>query len=86
MYTEKELEILGNKTMDSMNFSHMTDIEEVRIDENLPYSKRLAQYFSYSKNPYFFRYGKIKVQTRFENNAETLEDIVMKLLVSLKGR
>ena len=86
MYTKRELESLENKTMDSMGFSYMTDIKEVKIDENLPYSKRLKQYFSYSNNPYFFRCGRIKVQTIFENNEETLEDIVMRLLVNSKGR
>jgi len=84
MYTLKELEFLEQKTMEEEAINSIADEKEVKIDGSLTYEARIEQYFEQSKNPYFFRHKKIKVQTKFIDTKETLEDIIAELLVFLK--
>lgn len=65
------------------NSQELKDIQEICIDnKELSKVQRIEKYIEQIKNPYHFKCGNVTVKLEFENNAERLEDIFAKFLIS----
>jgi hypothetical protein len=59
----------------------LVDINEVKINMNLPPGERQSDYIKQIKNPYCFKHGKAIVKLNFADTQTTLEDCVKRYLM-----
>lgn len=77
------LEELKNVDIRTVNRDSLVDINDVKIDMNLPREERLIEFIRQIKNPYCYRCGKVVVKVSFADTEVTLEDRLINYLKSL---
>ena len=72
MPTLKELKAMSQVDITSVDRNTLVDIESVRIDKDLPYEERMADYIRQIKNPYCYLYKGMIIKVSFtgERNIE----------------
>lgn len=77
------LEELKNVDIRTVDRDSLVDINDVKIDMNLPREERLIEFIRQIKNPYCYRCGKVVVKVSFADTEVTLEDRLINYLKSL---
>lgn len=77
------LEELKNVDIRTVDRDSLVDINDVKIDMNLPREERLIEFIRQIKNPYCYRCGKVVVKISFADTEVTLEDRLISYLKSL---
>lgn len=77
------LEELKNVDIRTVDRDSLVDINDVKIDMNLPREERLIEFIRQIKNPYCYRCGKVVVKVSFADTKVTLEDRLINYLKSL---
>ena len=57
-------------------------IENVKINMYLPVEERMMEFVRQSKNPYFFRCGKLIVQVEYSDTDKTINDCLKEFIES----
>ena len=52
----------------------LRDIQDIKIDTNLPVQERMIEFIKQIQNPYCFRCGKLIVQVEYKNTDRTVND------------
>lgn len=63
--------------------STLVDINDVKINADLPKNERILDFIRQIKNPYCFKCGKIVVKASFADTDVTVEDALENYLLSL---
>ena len=61
----------------------VADIQQIKIDGNLPQKERQAEFIRQVKNPYCFRVGKVIVKAVYSGDGVTLNERFEELLLSV---
>lgn len=77
------LEEMKNIDIRTVDRDSLVDINDVKIDMNLPREERLIEFIRQIKNPYCYRCGKVVVKISFADTEVTLEDRLISYLKSL---
>ncbi len=56
------------------DISELTDIQDIKIDMDLPREERIINFLRQIKNPYFCRYGDVVIESVFAENSITLTE------------
>lgn len=67
-----------------INKSSLTDINQVKIDTELPPAERFMNYLQQIKNPYCFRCGTTTIRVSFAENGSDLGTLLKNHFISLK--
>lgn len=78
--TLEEMKNMDIKTVDPQT---LVDINDVRIDSQLPQEERMKDFLKQIKNPYCFKCGKTVVKLGFADTGDTLEERLERYLMSL---
>lgn len=78
-----DLEEMRNIDIRTVDRDSLVDINDVKIDMNLPREERLIEFIRQIKNPYCYRCGKVVVKISFADTEVTLEDRLISYLKSL---
>lgn len=78
-----DLEEMKNIDIRTVDRDSLVDINDVKIDMNLPREERLIEFIRQIKNPYCYRCGKVVVKISFADTEVTLEDRLISYLKSL---
>ncbi len=62
----------------------LEQIENVKINTDLPVEERRMEFVRQIKNPYFFRCGKLIVQVEYSDTDKTINDC-LKELIAMSG-
>ncbi len=62
------------------NLDHLVDINDIKVDKDLPKSERVREFVRQIKNPYHFKCGAFEVIASFTENGPTLEECVRGLV------
>jgi hypothetical protein len=66
---------------DTVNTRELADIRNVKVNTDLPYEERIADFVRQIKNPYFYKCGKFVVRARFAENGATFADCLCGILL-----
>lgn len=69
-----DFEQMKNVDIQTVNRDSLVDINDVKIDKNLPREQRLVEFIRQIHNPYCYRCGKVVVKVSFAETDITLED------------
>lgn len=78
-----DLEEMKNIDIRTVDRDSLVDINDVKIDMNLPREERIIEFIRQIKNPYCYRCGKVVVKISFADTEVTLEDRLISYLKSL---
>lgn len=76
----EELNALKQIDINTVDINSLVDIKDIKIDMTLSYQQRLRQFFEQIQNPYCFKCGDIVLKLEFNEEGETLEDLVKSYL------
>lgn len=65
-------------------FEERVNIDEIKIDADMPAALRMEEYLRQIKNPYFFKCGEFDVNIEFSPDGGALEDALLSYLIALK--
>lgn len=70
----KNIDFHKLKNMDIMNIKleDLQDINDVQIDDSLPYELKLLKFIQQIKNPYFFKVGNVIVNSTYNEPKENI--------------
>lgn len=68
------LETMKNVDIRSIDRDSLVDINDVKIDTNLPRDQRMVEFIRQIRNPYCYKCGKAVVKVSFADTEATLED------------
>lgn len=68
----------------TVDLDSLVDIQEIKIDPNLPKEQRIEQYLRQIKNPYCFRVGNIAVRVKYSEDGVTLQQRIEQYLQGLE--
>ena len=74
MFTPKELEDLKQVDPLTVNLDDLIDINDVKIQTELPREERIADFIRQIKNPYLFKCGNVVVKIEFSDTVTTLTE------------
>lgn len=74
MFTPKELEDLKQVDPLTVNLDDLIDINDVKIQTELPREERIADFIRQIKNPYLFKCGNVVVKIEFSDSVTTLTE------------
>ncbi|MCQ4935836.1 DUF6870 family protein [Anaerotignum propionicum] len=74
MFTPKELEDLKQVDPLTVNLDDLIDINDVKIQNELPREERIADFIRQIKNPYLFKCGNVVVKIEFSDSVTTLTE------------
>jgi len=74
MFTPKELEDLKQVDPLTVNLDDLIDINDVKIQTELPREERIADFIRQIKNPYLFKCGNVVVKIEFSESVTTLTE------------
>lgn len=63
-----------------MNINDLTDIRDLKINQNLPVKERLSEFTEKVKNPYIFKYGDKIIKIKHSGAKATLDDRIKNYL------
>ena len=81
--SKTDFEALKNVDIRTVDPDTLVDINDVKIDKNLPQSERIKEFIRQIKNPYCYKCGKAIVKVSFADTTATLEDRLEHYLKSL---
>lgn len=84
-YNLGKLEEMSRVKCGETNRAELVDIETIHIDPDLPPVERLLNYLEQIKNPYCFLCGKTAVRICFSADGDSLQNILKKHFISVKG-
>lgn len=77
--SKESLEQMRTVDIRQMDKSSLVDLNDVKIDESLPVSERVADFLRQIRNPYCFRIGDVAVKVEYKANGpsfqQNMEDI-----------
>ena len=76
MFTPKELEDLKQVDPLTVNLDDLIDINDVKIQTELPREERIADFIRQIKNPYLFKCGNVVVKIEFSESVTTLTELM----------
>lgn len=65
-------------------FEERVNIDDIKIDADMPAALRMEEYLRQIKNPYFFKCGEFDVNIEFSTDGGILEDALLSYLIALK--
>lgn len=74
MFTPKELEDFKQVDPLTVNLDDLIDINDVKIQTELPREERIADFIRQIKNPYLFKCGNVVVKIEFSDSVTTLTE------------
>lgn len=74
MLTLNDLERMRSIDPRSIDKNTLTDIQDIKINANLPKEERIMDFIEQIKNPYLFKCGGLVVQSVFADTEVTLTD------------
>lgn len=81
--TAEEYRALLDTDFSDVDIEQLTDIRNIKIDNNLSQKKRQAQFLKQVGNPYLLRRGSMMIKVRFANNGLSMEQAFENLLLNV---
>ncbi|QIB69608.1 hypothetical protein Ami103574_09795 [Aminipila butyrica] len=78
--TQMNLEDLRQVDIRTVNPDSLVDINDIKINTNLPREERIVDFIRQIGNPYCFRCGKVVVKISFKDTDVTMEERMENLL------
>lgn len=78
-----DLENMKSVDIRTIDPDSLVNIEDAKINTDLPKQERILDYIKQIKNPYCFKCGKVIVKVSFSNTEVTLEDRLEGYLMTL---
>ena len=78
----EELKVLNKK---EVNTNELQELNDIKIDTNLPIEERLESFLNQIKNPYYFKVSGTAVQISFADNQKTLDEALRNYLTDIKN-
>ncbi len=72
--SQLDLETLKQVDVREVDLDSLVDIREIKLDQNLPRTQRIAEFIQQVKNPYCFRVGNVAVSVGFAEDGATFEE------------
>lgn len=69
-----DFEAMKNIDIRTVDPDSLVDINDVKINTNLPKKERIADFIQQIKNPYCYKSGKVVVKIGFSDTEATLEE------------
>ncbi len=76
MITREQLEKMKYRSIEEIDRSELVDIQNIKIDTQLPSDIRMLQYLEQIKNPYCFLCGDTPVRISFQEEGKELDDLL----------
>ena len=80
--TQETLDAMKNVDIRTVDPDSLCDIQNVKVNQELPKRERILDFIYQIKNPYCYRYGKYVVKVSFTEGDVTLEDWMLSYLRS----
>ena len=77
------IEQLKNVDIRTVDRDTLVDIQDVKINTDLPIDERLIDFVRQIKNPYCYKFGKATVKIQHEDTVVTLEERLESYFMSL---
>ena len=81
--TVEEYRALLDTDFINVDIEQLTDIRNIKIDNNLSQEKRQAQFLKQVGNPYLLRRGSMIIKVSFANNGLSMEQAFENLLLNV---
>lgn len=79
--TSKELEVLKNMDIKSIDRKKLIDIDDIVIDDNMSKEDRITKFINDTQNPYCFKYKEYIVKSSFTTGGGSLEKYTERYLI-----
>ncbi len=73
-----DLDMLSKTDLTTICKEDLKDISQIKIDTSLPLIQRKTMFLSEIKNPYCFLIGKSAVKIEFQDEGESLQNLLKK--------
>lgn len=84
-FSRAELEELSKIELNTIDYSTLKELTEIKIDPNAPIEERLESFFDEIGNPYCFLVNGTPVQISFNNHKKTLDNRLFNYLTDKKN-
>ena len=81
-YTMEQIEAMQNVDIRTVDPTGLRDIQEVKVNTDLPKRERILDFIRQIGNPYCYRHGKYVVKVSFTDTDVTLEDRLLSYIRS----
>lgn len=78
--TIEQLEEMRKVDVQCVDINSLDDLQEIRIDHNLPKEQRIKDFATKVKNPYCFKVGNVVVKVAFNTEELSFEEQFEKML------
>lgn len=78
------LDTLRQTDIETIDKSELVNIQDVKIDTDLPAPARMLRYLEQIKNPYCFLCGEIPVKISFSSDGDELSELLKRYFITLK--
>ncbi len=72
--TAADLDAMRAVELETVDRDTLRDIQDVKVNMELPKEERIIDYIRQIGNPYCYRYGKYTIKVSFSDTDATLED------------
>ncbi len=72
--TAADLDAMRAVELETVDRDTLRDIQDVKVNMELPKEERIVDYIRQIGNPYCYRYGKYTIKVSFSDTDVTLED------------
>lgn len=79
--TAEDLEEMKNVDLCSVDRNSLVDLQDIKIDQNLPIEQRVKDFVAKVKNPYCFKVGDVVVKVAFNQEGNSFEEQFGKMLL-----
>lgn len=81
-----DLDALSKTELSEICKDDLQDISQIKINTELPLKQRITQFLDEIKNPYCFLVGKSAVKVEFNDEGESLQNVLKKHFVDQRNR
>lgn len=78
-----DFESLKNVDIRTVDTDTLVDIEDIKVNLELPKQERIIDFVKQIKNPYCYKCGKVVVKVSFSDTNSTIEDRLESYLMTL---
>ena len=71
-YKNIDFNKLKNMDINSIRLEDLKDINDIEIDDSLPYELKVLKFIQQIKNPYFFKVGDVIVNSTYNEPKENI--------------
>ncbi len=71
-YKNIDFNKLKNMDINSIRLEDLKDINDIEIDDSLPYELKVLKFIQQIKNPYFFKVGDVIVNSAYNEPKENI--------------